>query len=122
MTYGDQLDRPIEKLGFYADLAEEYPYRTPIGAVGEDGSGNGGTAGPGNGGSAGKGGVPPDVLERAEVIMHYQAKNTTPTNSSAVEMSLYFQNASDDALPLDAVEVFDRFLERIRVAGSETPS
>ena len=22
MTYGDQLDRPIEKLGFYADLAE----------------------------------------------------------------------------------------------------
>ena len=21
MTYGDQLDRPIEKLGFYADLA-----------------------------------------------------------------------------------------------------
>jgi len=25
MTYGDQLDRPIEKLGFYADLAESYP-------------------------------------------------------------------------------------------------
>ena len=26
MTYGDQLDRPIEKLGFYADLAERYAY------------------------------------------------------------------------------------------------
>ena len=26
MTYGDQLDRPIEKLGFYADLAEGYAY------------------------------------------------------------------------------------------------
>jgi aldehyde dehydrogenase (NAD+) len=30
MTYGDQLDRPIEKLGFYADLAERYPYDTPL--------------------------------------------------------------------------------------------
>ena len=26
MTYGDQLDRPIEKLGFYADIAETYAY------------------------------------------------------------------------------------------------
>jgi aldehyde dehydrogenase (NAD+) len=40
MTYGDQLDRPIEKLGFYADLAESYAYRTPIGELAEDGSGN----------------------------------------------------------------------------------
>lgn len=31
MTYGDQLDRPIEKLGFYADLAESYEYDTPLG-------------------------------------------------------------------------------------------
>ena len=30
MTYGDQLDRPIEKLGFYADLAESYPYDTAV--------------------------------------------------------------------------------------------
>ena len=29
MTYGDQLDRPIEKLGFYADLAERYAYDDP---------------------------------------------------------------------------------------------
>jgi len=31
MTYGDQLDRPIEKLGFYADTAERYHYSTRIG-------------------------------------------------------------------------------------------
>ena len=31
MTYGDQLDRPIEKLGFYADLAERYEYDAPLG-------------------------------------------------------------------------------------------
>jgi aldehyde dehydrogenase (NAD+) len=30
MTYGDQLDRPIEKLGFYADLAERYTYGTRL--------------------------------------------------------------------------------------------
>ena len=30
MTYGDQLDRPIEKLGFYADLAESYPYDNAV--------------------------------------------------------------------------------------------
>jgi aldehyde dehydrogenase (NAD+) len=44
MTYGDQLDRPIEKLGFYADVAESYEYteqlgqallvREPVGVVG----------------------------------------------------------------------------------------
>lgn len=33
MTYGDQLDRPIEKLGFYADLAEGYEYDTPLGTA-----------------------------------------------------------------------------------------
>ena len=31
MTYGDQLDRPVEKVGFYADLAERYPYDTRLG-------------------------------------------------------------------------------------------
>jgi aldehyde dehydrogenase (NAD+) len=31
MTYGDQLDRPIEKLGFYADTAESYDYGTRVG-------------------------------------------------------------------------------------------
>ena len=35
MTYGDQLDRPIEKLGFYADLAERYEYTTRL----DDGDG-----------------------------------------------------------------------------------
>ena len=30
MTYGDQLDRPIEKLSFYADLAESYEYGTRL--------------------------------------------------------------------------------------------
>ena len=39
MTYGDQLDRPIEKLGFYADLAESYAYGTRLGG-GEALSGN----------------------------------------------------------------------------------
>jgi aldehyde dehydrogenase (NAD+) len=39
MTYGDQLDRPIEKLGFYADLAESYTYGTRLGG-GEDREGN----------------------------------------------------------------------------------
>ena len=44
MTYGDQLDRPIEKLGFYADVAGSYEYaerlggallvREPVGVVG----------------------------------------------------------------------------------------
>jgi aldehyde dehydrogenase (NAD+) len=38
MTYGDQLDRPIEKLGFYADLAEGYPYDTRVGDDGGDGA------------------------------------------------------------------------------------
>jgi aldehyde dehydrogenase (NAD+) len=37
MTYGDQLDRPIDKLGFYADLAEGYPYET---GLGDDGDGS----------------------------------------------------------------------------------
>ena len=31
MTYGDQLDRPISKLGYYADLAERYEYTARIG-------------------------------------------------------------------------------------------
>jgi aldehyde dehydrogenase (NAD+) len=31
MTYGDQLDRPIEKLGFYADVAESYDYTEQVG-------------------------------------------------------------------------------------------
>lgn len=35
MTYGDQLDRPIEKLGFYADLAERYAYDTRVGGGAE---------------------------------------------------------------------------------------
>jgi aldehyde dehydrogenase (NAD+) len=39
MTYGDQLDRPIEKLGFYADLAEGYAYATRLGG-GEELAGN----------------------------------------------------------------------------------
>jgi aldehyde dehydrogenase (NAD+) len=39
MTYGDQLDRPIEKLGFYADLAESYAYGTRFGG-GEERAGN----------------------------------------------------------------------------------
>jgi aldehyde dehydrogenase (NAD+) len=33
MTYGDQLDRPIEKLGFYADVAESYEYTERIGGA-----------------------------------------------------------------------------------------
>ncbi len=39
MTYGDQLDRPIEKLGFYADLAESYDYATRLGG-GDERAGN----------------------------------------------------------------------------------
>jgi aldehyde dehydrogenase (NAD+) len=39
MTYGDQLDRPIEKLGFYADLAENYAYGTRLGG-GQERAGN----------------------------------------------------------------------------------
>jgi aldehyde dehydrogenase (NAD+) len=39
MTYGDQLDRPIEKLGFYADLAERYEYGTRLGG-GDERAGN----------------------------------------------------------------------------------
>jgi aldehyde dehydrogenase (NAD+) len=35
MTYGDQLDRPIEKLGYYADLAERYHYATRLGGGAE---------------------------------------------------------------------------------------
>ena len=35
MTYGDQLDRPIEKLSFYADLAERYPYAARLGGGAE---------------------------------------------------------------------------------------
>lgn len=31
MTYGDQLDGPIEKLGFYADIAEGYGYEASVG-------------------------------------------------------------------------------------------
>ena len=42
MTYGDQLDRPIEKLGFYADLAETLRVRarawTTATAAGRTGS------------------------------------------------------------------------------------
>ncbi|MGL6280648.1 MAG: aldehyde dehydrogenase family protein [Gaiella sp.] len=39
MTYGDQLDRPIEKLSFYADLAESYAYTSRVGG-GNDPIGN----------------------------------------------------------------------------------
>jgi aldehyde dehydrogenase (NAD+) len=39
MTYGDQLDRPAEKLLFYADQAERYPYVTRLGG-GDELTGN----------------------------------------------------------------------------------
>ena len=34
MTYGDQLDRPIEKLGYYAALAETYAYEQRVEGLG----------------------------------------------------------------------------------------
>jgi len=73
------------------------------------GNASGGTSGDDNPGGtmgmAGEDGIPPDVLARARVVLHYEARNRTSTNATAVEMRLFLENKTSDALPLDQVAV-----------------
>jgi hypothetical protein len=73
-------------------------------AVGGDGTtaGTGGTGGAG--GTGGTATVPPDVLERASAIVHYQCEQkTTPTGQ--ISMKLFIQNQSSDSLPMANVKI-----------------
>ena len=62
----------------------------------------GGTAA--SSGDAGEGGIDPDVLARAKLVLHYQVKEPK-ARSMSVEMRLFLQNQSDDAMPLAPIEV-----------------
>jgi len=79
-------------------------------AMGGDGNttskgGDGGTAGDtANGGQAGDDTIPPDVLANASVVLRYYARNANDM-SNAVDTRLFFENKSDDALPLSQVKV-----------------
>lgn len=70
--------------------------------VGDAGADTGGTGG--NSAQGGSGGVPPDVLKNAQVVLYYQARNTE-TTADRVDMRLFIQNKADTALELSHVEV-----------------
>lgn len=77
-----------------------------------DATGSGGTEGTGTGGvggSTGTGGtsttgVPPDVIENAEIVLLYKIDGAQASTAS-IFMHLYLRNQSDDEFPLNAAEV-----------------
>ncbi len=80
-------------------------------APAEGGEGTGGSAGSsGGGGKAGAGGsggmvgVPPDVLERASVVLRYQTDQAT-ANTQKIFMKMFLVNQSDDPLAMANVKV-----------------
>jgi len=69
------------------------------------GGSGGGTAGDtANGGQAGDDTIPPDVLANADVVLRYIARGHADT-ANAVDTQLFFENKSDDPLPLSQVKV-----------------
>lgn len=71
------------------------------------GGGNGGAAVGGTGGAAGSGGaptVPPDVLQRASVIVYYETSHTSAMDGT-IQMKLHIKNQSPDALPMVNVKI-----------------
>ncbi len=77
------------------------------GTAAQGGEGTGGVAGTsagGKGGAGGTGGVPPDVLENADVIVYYQTTHATPSDKT-IQMKLNLVNQSADALPLASVKI-----------------
>jgi hypothetical protein len=57
-----------------------------------------------SGGSGGTGGVPPDVIENARIVLLYKVDSSTAATAS-VFMHLYLRNQGDDEFPLSAAEV-----------------
>lgn len=73
--------------------------KTATGGVATAGSaGSGGTAG------AGGTGVPADVLERAAAIVYYETTHTTASDKT-IQMKLFVENKSADALPMANVKI-----------------
>jgi len=66
--------------------------------------GAGGSGGAGTEGSVSTTGVPPDVIENAEVVLLYKVDSASETTNS-IFMHLYLRNQSDDDFPLNAAEV-----------------
>jgi hypothetical protein len=78
--------------------------------IAEGGEGTGGSAGSGAGGTAGGGGsggmvgVPPDVLERADVVLR-SSTNEANASTSKIFAFMFLVNQSDDPLLLASVKV-----------------
>lgn len=68
--------------------------------------GTGGTGGEGSNGTGGTSttGVPPDVIENAEIVLLYEIDSPQATTAS-IFMHLYLRNQSDDDFPLGESEV-----------------
>lgn len=66
----------------------------------------GASSGEDAGGMGGAGGtdVPPDVLERASVIVYYQTSRTTALDG-IIQMKLFIKNQSPDPLPMSSVKI-----------------
>jgi hypothetical protein len=54
--------------------------------------------------SGGTGGVPPDVIDNARIVLLYKVDNSNAASAS-VFMHLYLRNQGDDEFPLNAAEV-----------------
>ena len=76
------------------------------GAPGDTSTDSGGTGSGGDGGNGGTSttGVPPDVIENAEIVLLYKIDSSVATTTS-IFMHLYLRNQSDDEFPLSAAEV-----------------
>jgi endoglucanase len=67
--------------------------------------GKAGSTGGGAGGAAGTStGVPPDVLARANAIVYYETTHTKAADK-IIQMKLYIENKSADALPMANVKI-----------------
>jgi len=68
-------------------------------------AGSAGTASTaGSGGAGGSTGVPPDVLARADAIVHYQTSHTAASDGT-IQMKLFIINQSADDLPMASVKI-----------------
>lgn len=72
------------------------------GVAGTGGAATGGKVGAAGGG--GSGGVPPDVLENADVIVYYETSHATASDKT-IQMKLRLVNQSADPLPLANVKI-----------------
>jgi hypothetical protein len=85
------------------------PTTTGIGGdAGETSTGVGGSAGEdsGSGGASGSGGVPPDVIANADVVLLYKIHDDGRAEmGSRIFAQMYLRNQSTDPLPLNATRV-----------------